>query len=1149
VLTANSRRAILAVLLSLHGVHLPAMTGRGAALLAAMQPSTTTGEPGKRAWVSGTSAASSTGFPAAPLRFEPNIGQAEARVDAVARGDGYTLYLERGNAVLALRHATDRRLDQRAFALTLVGANPRAKASYVGAQPGVTNYLIGSDRAKWRTGLRTYARVEYSQVYPGIDLVYYGNPRHLEHDFVVAPGADPSIIALRFDGAREMRLDSTGDLVLSMAGSEIHQKRPVMYQPTSAGDRHHVTGRYVVDGSIVRFDVGEYDAQRPLVIDPVTLIYSTYLGGTAAELAVDVASDAAGSAYILGLSESLEYPTVNALQGTHAGGSRSPAPGDPPWVANNVDLVLSKLTPDGQAFEYSTYLGGPSNDRAFALAVSATGEVFIAGALPGGLPAVGGYEHACPCDEGFYVAKLNASATEFMYVAKFGITVGFGTADLGVDASGNAVVLGAGMTFKLNAAGSGLVYAIGVGGTAIAVAPDGSAAMTGSTNSIDFPTVAPFQEALHGKFDAFVRGVSPEGIVRFATYLGGLGDDRGNAIAIDSSGSIYVTGTTASLDFPNYRASQPRPGGNGREDMFVTKISQTGALLYSTYLGGGYVDMGVGITLDAQQRPYVVGRTYYTTVPDFWPGAYPEFWDSRWDVSVTKLDASLAPLHSILFGGFYNDQPVGVAIGPDDSVYIGGTSYGGIPLKNPIQQWSFSIITHHGEPHSVNMFLARIALKMTVSSADPAVVAADRPARVIVTGNDFQPGAQVLIGGEWATGVVVNSSTSLSAMVPALPAGVYDVVVIAPDGERASLPDALMYGTCSFVVPDSPQMFLGSGGSRAVPVTAVAERCRWRAASTVDWITVAPSAGTGSGGVLMTVAANGTNRSRSGVVTIAEQPIIVTQAPSEKTDLNLDGWSDLLWQHQTEGWVAAWLVDNWLQCLEGTLLSPAQVPDLQWKIAGAGDFDGDGRSDLVWQHADGRLTAWLMNGVIATAGVSLTPSQVADIDWRIAAVGDLDTDGQPDLIWQHRTDGRIAVWFMDGLRMLEGRLLVPSMVVDIEWKIVGAGDFTGDGRLDLVWEHQTDGRLAIWEMQGPTLASGRVHARIDSGPSADVKVRAVGDFDADGHLDLMAQHVGGRDLRFCKNTPVGSDDFVFVCNLAPTPDSVADTNWRMAGPR
>ena len=162
------------------------MTARGAALVAAMPPSTTTGEPGRRAWVSGTNAASSTGFPAAPLRFEPNIGQADARVDAIARGDGYTLYLERGNAVLALRHGTDRPSRSARFALTLVGANPSAKPSYVGAQPGITNYLIGSDRTKWRTGLSTYSRVEYSQVYRGIDLIYYGNPRHLEHDFVVA---------------------------------------------------------------------------------------------------------------------------------------------------------------------------------------------------------------------------------------------------------------------------------------------------------------------------------------------------------------------------------------------------------------------------------------------------------------------------------------------------------------------------------------------------------------------------------------------------------------------------------------------------------------------------------------------------------------------------------------------------------------------------------------------------------------------------------------------------------------------------------------------------------------------------------------------------------------------------------------------------
>lgn len=1076
-------------------------------------------------------------LPTTPLRFEANVGQTDARVDAIARGDGYTLYLASGNALFAV-HSPSRA--RRSLGVSLVGAAKRPHATLVAPQPGVTNYLTGSDRSKWRTGVRGYSTVKYTDVYPGIDLLFYGNHGHLEHDFVVAPGADPSVIAFEFDGAEGIQIDD-GDLVLEGADIDVRQKRPVIYQDLPHGRRTNVNGRYLVEGPRVRFEVGEYDRSRPLVIDPVTLIYSTYLGGTAAEAAVDVASDGSGSAYILGLTKSLDYPTVNAIQGGHAGGVSSLLPWEPAWFASNVDLVISKLTPDGQAFVFSTYLGGPADDAGFGLAVSSSGEAFIGGSLPGGLPPAPGYEHNCPCDAGFFVAKLNASGSDFTYIARFN---GFAGSDLGVDATGHVVVVSGGTAFKLNPEGSALVYnsLIGAGATAVAVAADGTAAVTGFTNSISFPTVAPFQEALHGSFDAFVTRLTTEGAITFSTYLGGLGDDRSRAVAIDGTGSVYVIGTTQSADFPAYNAAQPSPGGNGTEDIFITKISSAGALLFSSYLGGGYPDRGVGVVADARGRVYVLGRSAM--------GDARETPDADWDLSVTKIDASGAIMHSARLGGPRNDEPAAIALGPDDSVYIAGTTYGGFPLQNPLRHMSLSVITHGGFPPSVDMFLSRVILQMGVTSAVPAVVPAGQSGRIEIMGQEFVGAMRVLVGGQWATDVVVNSTTSMSATVPALSGGFYDIVVMNPDGEQASLPGALMYGRCSFVLPDAPHRFLAAGGTRTIHVTAIAPQCAWNASSNVDWISVQPQDGIGSADVRFTVAANRTNRPRSGVLTIANQAIVIAQSRATDPDVNADGRVDLLWQHQVDGWLAAWLLDAYLQCMDGTLLAPSQVADVNWKVVGAGDFDDDGHLDLVWQHAaDGRVAAWLMEGVTLRAGVPFSPAQVVDLDWRIRAVGDLNADGHADLIWQHQVDGRVAVWLMDGLSLDDGRLLNPPAVTDTNWWIVGAGDFNHDGRLDLVWEHQADGRLAIWMMDGPTLLSGQVYARTDTGPSADVKVRAVGDFDGDGHVDLMAQHVDGRDLRFCKNSPVGSGAFVFSCTFAPSPDAVVDTNWRIVGPR
>jgi hypothetical protein len=191
-----------------------------------------------------------------------------------------------------------------------------------------------------------------------------------------------------------------------------------------------------------------------------------------------------------------------------------------------------------------------------------------------------------------------------------------------------------------------------------------------------------------------------------------------------------------------------------------------------------------------------------------------------------------------------------------------------------------------------------------------------------------------------------------------------------------------------------------------------------------------------------------------------------------RADMNRDGWPDLVWQHQTSGLISTWLMSG-TRMMAGILLTPDRVADVNWKIVGAGDFNGDGHSDLVWHHQlSGMVSVWIMNGTALTAGVVLTPATVADLNWKVAGVGDLNYDGRPDLVWQHQVSGMVSTWLMSGTRMLEGRLLTPSIVADTNWKIRAIGDVNSDGRDDLVWQHQGQGWVSTWIMSGTSMASG-----------------------------------------------------------------------------
>ena len=632
-----------------------------------------------------------------PLAFERNQGQTSSQVKFLARGQGYTLFLTSGEAVLALHNASPK---SGVLRMKLLGANPASDVSGMDEMPGKSNYFIGNDAKKWHTNVPMYAKVKYKGIYSGIDLVYYGNQRQLEYDFVVAPGADPRRIHLGVRGARKISRGEDGDLVLAMDEGEIRWHKPVVYQE-KGGARQEIGAHYVIKGkNRVGFEVAGYDLRRPLFIDP--LIYSTYLGGSGADYGFGIAVDGSGNAYITGTTSSTDFPTMNPLQPAYGGGL--------------YDAFVAKLNPAGSALVYSTYLGGSGGDYGSGIAVDSSGTAYVTGqTYSTDFPTMNPLQPAYGGGGDAFVAKLNPAGSALVYSTYLGgSALDFG-AGIAVDSLGNAYVtggtnsanfptmnplqpvFGGGDAFvaKLNPSGSALVYSTYLGGSGgaygsgIAVDGSGNAYVTGNT-STDFPTMNALQPAYGGGlYDAFVAKLNPAGsALVYSTYLGGSGDDVGIGIAVDSSGSAYVTGATDSTDFPTMNPLQPSNAGGG-DDAFVAKLNPAGsALVYSTYLGGSGDDVGIGIAVDSSGNAYVTGWTYSTDFPTMNP-LQPANGDGGCcgDGFVAKLNsAGSALVYSTYLGGSGTDSGRGIAVDSLGAAYVTGqTSSTDFPTMNPLQ--------------------------------------------------------------------------------------------------------------------------------------------------------------------------------------------------------------------------------------------------------------------------------------------------------------------------------------------------------------------------------------------------------------------------------------------------------------------------------
>jgi hypothetical protein len=625
------------------------------------------------------------------LSFEANTGQTNPAVKFLSHGKGYALFLTGNEAMLALRQPQPKKPGVRSrqeegpqsslrsrerdpddaqdtqqdtlVTMRLLGANPRATASGADELPGKANYFIGDDPSKWRTNVPTYEKVRYQNVYPGIDLVYYGNQEgQLEYDFVVAAGADPSDIefnvaagVLRLTSssrAATVRTNSQGDLVISSGGGELRFQKPVVYQTIvearnnarlntpRLNRRRFIDARFVLDvRNRVHFALGPYDSTQPLVIDPV-LSYSTYLGGKTYSLGEGIAVDSSGSAYVTGFTRSASFPTADPLNGSLTG---------------KQNVFVTKFNPAGSALVYSTYLGGNNFDFGLGIALDSSGDAYLTG----------------------FTTSTNFPAINAVQTAFAGTTCAF--------------------VSKLNATGSALIYSTYLGGNSenigqgIAVDSTGSAYVTGFTSSTNFPTASPLQSSLAGNVNAFVSKLSWNGSalsLAYSTYLGGSEYDWSQSIAVDASGDAYLTGYTTSPNFPVANALQ----GNlaGLQSAFVTELSWNGSalsLVYSTYLGGKLRDYGEGIAVDSSGDAYVTGFTSSTNFPTASP--IQASLAGPFDTFISKLNwsgSNLSMVYSTFLGGNGTDEAYSIALDSSGNAYITGNTYStNFPTLSPLQ--------------------------------------------------------------------------------------------------------------------------------------------------------------------------------------------------------------------------------------------------------------------------------------------------------------------------------------------------------------------------------------------------------------------------------------------------------------------------------
>ncbi len=627
-----------------------------------------------------------SGGTAERLRFEPNAGQTSPAVSFLARSQGRALFFSPCGVTV--------RTAKSVWKMDLVGANPGAQA--IGLEPlqAQAHYLTGLPE-RWHTGLAAYSRIEFHDVYPGVDIIYHGDGSNLQYDLLLKPGASPSQIMLHFEGS-DPRIDANGDLILSGEGGDWRHRHLEAYQIRD-GMHAQVTTQFVAVGPReVSISPRGYDPLAAMALN-----YSTYLGGTGQDSATSVAVDASGNTYIAGWTESTDFPET---AGTRIG------------RLSNTDAYVAKLSPSGSLL-YITYLGGSGADQALGIAVDGSGEAVIVGVTNSSdFPVVNAIQASPAGGQDAFIVKLNAAGNGLVFSTYLGGSGSDSANGVALDAQGNIYAAGEttsanfpvqnplqsqigggddAFVSKFSSAGA-RIYSTFLGGsandraTAIAVDGSGYAYITGSTYSSAFPVRNAFQATCGGGQDAFVAKIGPAGnSLIYSTYIGGSGGapgapETGNGIAVDLTGAAYVTGGASSSNFP---ISNPLQSFlKGSEDAFILKLNPAGnALVYSTYLGGSGFDVANGIAIDGAGNAYVAGDTTSTDFPI--ANAVQSSSGGGYDAFVARLNSSGTSLDlSTYFGGAKSDSIYAIALDAGGKIYIAGqTLSSNFPASGAIQ--------------------------------------------------------------------------------------------------------------------------------------------------------------------------------------------------------------------------------------------------------------------------------------------------------------------------------------------------------------------------------------------------------------------------------------------------------------------------------
>ena len=691
--------------------------------------------------------ASNDTFPSAqfnnsPVGFElykNNTGSIPGSKDRyVSRGNNYALFLTPSEAVVTL--AANQNISNRenkpatnsVLHMQYLGANKSAKLNGQDDFGSKSHYYIGNDPSKWVKDVTRYGKVQYKDLYPGIDLVFYGNQSELEYDFIVAPGVDPDIIRLGFSGADKLSLNQQGDLLIRTPAGIVLQKKPLVYQ-TRNGQKEIIAGSYaLLDNYTIGFDLGSYDHSLPLIIDPV-LYYTTYIGGSDQDNGTRIAIDQQGYIYITGYTFSTDFPSGAVL-------------------GSDISTFVTKLTPDGTSVVFSLYLGGSGVDRGRDIAIGDDGNIYIIGETTSlDFPVLA----SAPQSQNnggtdVFLSVLSPGGNHLHYSTYYGgsgYDAGHGIAlgnndavyltgetwsnDLAITKGAFDTSCGSGTTCVTNqnydaffavldVLNSNIVYSTYLGGSSDdkghAVAVDlttGYGYIAGQTNSSEFPRlnpILPITSFSGDNLDGFLTVIDPALTGRsslvYSTLIGGQNEDVVDSITLDTEGNAYIFGYTNSIDFPVKNAYQPYL--RGETDSFIAKINPaatTGpaSLIYSTYLGGSGAELAYGVAVDEFNRAYIVGTTSSVDFPTV--AAFQTENAGGVDAFVATVGVNGNALtYASYLGGSGDETGSGIAVASDGTTYIVGDSAStNLPASLMLAQ---STINENVD--TINAFVAKI---------------------------------------------------------------------------------------------------------------------------------------------------------------------------------------------------------------------------------------------------------------------------------------------------------------------------------------------------------------------------------------------------------------------------------------------------------